>query len=117
MNLNLRNLARAGFRSTSIFSSPRAIGLLYRCKGTDVEFTSGYCPNRLGVFRLTKSQFNQFKRGRLSLVPPGFCNPSGGKSVQEAIMLFEGTVRSVKHLERIFATFYHSRGNALLCSG
>lgn len=102
MYLNLKNLSKLGFKGT-FMTGNTSISLLWRVKGNRVEFTSGYTPNMLGYFTLTPRQLKSFNAGKLSLVPTGFCNATGGESLTEHIILHTGPVKSCKQVEEIFA--------------
>ncbi len=104
MKLNLKNLEPAGFKSTALFPTKLDGGLFYRKKADRVEFASSRRGQSLGVFLLTKSQMKSFEAGKLSLVPPGCCNPSGRKSLENGRVAYAGKVRSIKFLEDIFAS-------------
>lgn len=103
MKLNLKNLEPAGFKSTALFPTKLGGGLFYRKKTDRVEYASTYVPQSLGVFPMTKAQLRQLAEGKLGLVPPGFCNPSGGKSLTNGRVIYTGEIRSLKQLEEIFA--------------
>lgn len=103
MKLNLKNLASAGFKSTALFATKLGGGLFYRKKADRVEYASSYVPQSLGVFPMTRAQLQKLTAGKLSLVPPGFCNASGGKTLENGRVVYAGEIKSVKHLEEIFA--------------
>lgn len=104
MKLNLKNLGPVGFKSTSRFPTKLGGGLFYRKKPDRVEFASSYVHQGLGVFPMTAAQMKQFEAGKLSLVPPGFLNPSGSKSLQNGRVVYTGEIRSIEHLEEIFSS-------------
>lgn len=104
MNYNLRNLGRAGFKFTGLFSSPNSFGLFYRVRGNRVEYASSYWPPTLGYFELDAKEMKAFKEGKISLCPPGFCNPSGGNTLTNATILSTEPVRNLKALEKVFST-------------
>ena len=103
MKLNLKNLEPAGFKSTALFARRLAGGLFYRKKSDRVEFVSTNHPEGLGVFQLTEAQMRKFETGKLSLVPPGCCNPSGGAQLENGRIVYAGAVRNLEHLEDIFS--------------
>jgi hypothetical protein len=107
MNLNLKNLSKAGFKAASIMATQTSLGLFYRvkplkCGFVKVEYASSLFPSTLGVFDLTWGESRSFRAGHLSLLPPGHCNPIGGKTVFGRV-IHEGPVNSLRHLECIFA--------------
>jgi hypothetical protein len=104
MNFTLRNLGKVGFKSTSLMASQSSMGLFYRVVGNVVQFVSSYVPQSLGFFQLTPSELKAFRAGKLSLVPPGFCSPSGPKRKKtDATIVHTGSVRNIKHLEQLFS--------------
>jgi hypothetical protein len=100
MNLNLKNLQPLGFRGGRM-DSKTSITLLWVIRGSSVFYTSGYSPNTVGVFHLKPAEMKKFKKGRVSLLPPGFCNATGGEVLTDCRILHRGTVRSKKHLMSI----------------
>jgi len=104
MKLIGRNLKPLGFKSSGLFEDATSLCLHRRESPLGVEFADGM-HGRLGIFRLSPSQKRAFKKGKLSLVPPGCCAPMRKPSeiLENAEILFEGEPKSKKHLERIFA--------------
>ncbi len=102
MRLNLKNLSNLGFTG-GLMSRSISIDVLWRKDEAlnRVWFTSGYSPNMVGYFQLTQREMARFKAGKIGLTPPGFCSPGtscpmiGG---ERATILFEGIVKSKKHL-------------------
>ena len=105
MNLNLKNLARLGFKSNTVFATKTSVALLWREKTDRVEYASGYPPETLGAFALTPSEIKKFRAGKLSLVPAGFCSPMAGQrqTRDDGVVLHQGHVRSAAHLEKVFS--------------
>jgi len=103
MKLNKKNLAPIGFQS-GIMTSPTSMTLHWRTREDRVEFADGI-NHRVGVFKLTPKHMRAFKKGKLSLVPPGFCAPTRKESevLSDCEILHEGDVRSKAHLEKILA--------------
>jgi len=98
MNLNLRNLGPLGFRGGAM-SSKDSQGLLWKREGSNVFYTYGFTPNTVGVFRLSVKDAVAFVTGQVGLLPPGFCNPMGGRTITEGCeILHTGKVHSKKHL-------------------
>lgn len=98
MNLNLKNLGPLGFKG-GLMASKTSIELLWKQIGNDVFYASGHFPGAVGVFRLSAKQATEFHQGKVGLLPPGFCNPMGGKVITENHeTLFKGTVKNKKHL-------------------
>ena len=69
-----------GFKSADIFipSSKKARGFYWKKKHNRVFFTTR--EGEAGVFRLSPAHSRSFDANALSLVPPGCCNASGGKT-------------------------------------
>ena len=57
--------------------------------GGEVICVSNLCPWSIALFRMNPRQHAAFRQGRLSLVPPGCCNPSGGSSIERCQILRE----------------------------
>lgn len=108
MNLSLRNLSPLGFRG-GLMTQLTSIALLWRTDHATnrIYFTSGYTPNMVGFYQLTKPEMVLFTAGHLILLPPGFCSPGSGrtkvKGPEHAVILHEGDVKSRKHLTAILA--------------
>lgn len=96
-------IATCGFKAPGFSCTRNSIGLFYRWHGNRIEFVSNYSPPSLGYFDLTDQQVRDFKAGRLGLVPPGFCNPAGGASLENGVIIWDDPVKNAAHLEEIFA--------------
>jgi len=101
MNLNLKNLSKLGFKG-GLMTGSTSIALLWRVRGNRVEFASGHYPGTLGVFILTPRQLKSFERGKLVLVPQGFCSPMHSNYLGGETILHVGPVKSCKEVEEIF---------------
>ena len=102
MKLNKKNLAPLGFKST-VMVTPTSLSLHWRTKGLRLEVADGIY-DRLGYYDLTKREMRAFNAGKLSVVPPGFCNASGGRTKDRGfVLLFEGKPHNKKHVEKIFS--------------
>ena len=53
------------------------------------------------VFRLTPAQFKQFNSGKVSLLPTGCCNATGGKSIEGPDIMFNGRFKNAKHVKDV----------------
>jgi len=102
MKINSTNLRGFGFTSSSMYSSPDALCLWWRQLDTRVIFLDGMsCIPVIGIFRLTAEQAKLFKKGQLSLVPPGFCSTSGKAYTEDCEILYTGVIKSRKHLKKL----------------
>ena len=101
MNLNLKNLGPLGFKG-GLMTGKRDIGLLWKMVGDQVIFTSGYTPNKVGLFSLTPKQAEKFRKGELSLVPEGITvSPCSRNSITKYKLLHYGPVKNTRHLMSI----------------
>lgn len=103
-----RHVEPLGFKGSSMFSDTKCCSFYYRklpeaCAVLVVSNEAS--KNRIQVFRLEPSQYKEFEKGKLSLIPDGCCNPSGGKSIEHSDILFDGIFKNAKHIRETIAAF------------
>lgn len=101
MKYNLKNLSRAGFKSSALFATQTGITILYRVKPGRVEYANGY-DESIGVFKLSRAQMRAFNAGKLALVPPGHCSPVPGEKLATPQVISTQPVRNLAELEQLF---------------
>lgn len=92
-----------GFKGSGMFVNQVCYSVYYRkvpskCR---VDVVTAYGTQTVSQFNLTKAQYRRFEDGKLSLVPPGCCSASGRPYLEDPKMLFEGTIKTIKHLKNI----------------
>jgi hypothetical protein len=110
MTINTKNLAGLGFTSNSRFADDRtSLTLHHRQIATKVLIIDGVSPEpRCWVLRLTANEAKQYKAGKLSIVPPGFCAPTAGNRIVKEDgfeLLHDGPIKSKVHVRKIFKEF------------
>jgi hypothetical protein len=96
-----------GFKGSGMFVDSPSYSHYYKAipEARCVLGLGNSCPSCIYVFRLTPEQYRAFERGKLGLVPPGCCNATGGTSVEDPAVLYEGpfeTARKVTELLNVF---------------
>ena len=75
MKILWRDLDGLGFKHSNMFEpKPRDEGTFFKTLGNVVLFVY---QGKGGVFRLSPEDIKKFRANKLSLTPPGCCNPSG----------------------------------------
>lgn len=107
MKFRRKQVEPFGFVGTGMYKQAPTHWMYYRKDFTNkhVQFMLNSEPEQtVGVFELTPAQFNQFTSGKLSLIPPGGCDPSalGRPSVANPKIIFKGRVKTISHLMHLF---------------
>lgn len=103
MNLTRHKMEPLGFKGNGIYANAQHHNVYYREVPSEcrVDVVTSYGLQTVSQFHLTKQQFRRFKANKLGLVPPGCCSASGRPCLENPKMLFEGTIKSIKHLKEI----------------
>lgn len=106
MNLKRKHVEPLGFKGEGPFPDANFCSLYYRvdAKSLTVTILSNLTPQTLSRFVLSKRQFTAFKKGKLSLVPPNCCNASGGPTLEDPKVFFEGEFKNLKHVKELLAS-------------
>jgi len=106
MNIRREHVEPLKFKGSGIFPYGAASTHYYHIDAAKrrVVIIGNLTPQTVSHFDMTPEQFRDFKAGKLSLVPPNCCNPSGGRSLNQPKVLFSGTIESQKHLREILKT-------------
>lgn len=96
-----------GFKGSGMFVDSPSYSHYYKAipEARCVLGLSNSCPSGIYVFRLTPEQYRAFERGKLGLVPPGCCNASGGKSVEDPAVLYEGPFNTSRQVTDLVTKF------------
>ncbi len=109
MELNYKNLKELGFKAPIEEPFDLYTGLFYRICDNKVEYIDSLDTPKIGVFKLTSLELEQFRTGQLSLLPPGFRRPpDAGKTKGGAKILYMGGISSAEFIQRIFDCYVDS---------
>jgi hypothetical protein len=104
-----RHVEPLGFKSSSMFSDSKCSTHYH--KKLPAAFSVMIVSNDTGdavqlvqVFRLKRRQYYEFELGKLSLIPSGCCNPSGGKSIGGPDIMFRGRFKNAKHVKDVVSS-------------
>lgn len=101
MNIYLRHVERLGFKGSGMFCDAKWHSYYYHVDypRRTIVVVGNLTPQTVSVFWLTPGQFRAFRAGKLGLTPPGCCNATGGKSLDDPYVLFKGTIKDWRHLD------------------
>lgn len=103
MLVKLKHVQEAGFEGATIWASN--FHWLYKKELSDKKcflVINNHRPQNIELFRLTDEQYKKYKKNKLSLVPYGCCNASGGESVTGKV-LWSGEFKTGKHVKEVIA--------------
>ena len=102
MNFYTRHVKPLGFKGSGIFTDSKWYSTYYLVNPElRLVIILQNLSQALSVYRLNACDFKRFREGKLSLIPPGCCNPSGGPSRTNAIVFHEGEIKNVAHLREL----------------
>lgn len=103
MNVRRKQVEPLGFKGSGMYAAAATHNHYY--KSDPINFTvtviGNMVPQTICRFQLNPKQYRMFKDGKLSLVPPGCCNPSGGPTIERCEVLFEGTFKSMAQIKQL----------------
>lgn len=105
MIVKTKLMKELGYRGSGAFKDASSHSIYYKPMPKDrcIVGLSNLSPPCIFVFRLTPDQYSQFEHGKLSLIPPGCCNPSGGNSLENPIILHTGDFVSTHQVKTLLA--------------
>ena len=95
-------MAEFGYKGSSIFRTAY-YNRYYKClpsKNTVLSICFIDDPNTFCLFRLSEKEYRDFENGRLSLVPPGCCNASGGESIENNTIVYKKNIKNLDQLKK-----------------
>jgi hypothetical protein len=105
MKIYQRHVLPFGFKGSSIWAS--AFHWFYYRKDTEnntITVITNHTPQYVAQYQLTPQQMRAFNKGRLGITPPGCCNASGGKSIEEPPQtIIQRNIENLADLKRILA--------------
>jgi hypothetical protein len=67
-----------------------------------ITVVSNQTPQYVAQYQLTEKEMRAFNRGTLGITPPGCCNASGGKTIEEAPQtIVQRDIKNMADLESI----------------
>jgi hypothetical protein len=105
MHIKTKQIEPLGFKGSGMYDHAASYNHYYRKdkKNSCIIGVTQLYPPTVFSFPLTKKQFTEFEAGKLSLVPPGCCNASGGKHIDhdKCTVHHEGEIKNMRHLKEI----------------
>ena len=90
---------------------------IYYCKDTKantITVVSNQVPQYVAQYQLTPQQMRAFNRGTLGITPPGCCNATGGKTIEEPPQTFiQRDIKDLHDLKRILVALNVSTTNQI----
>lgn len=91
MNLYAKDVAKIGFKGSGLFDDSKWYHFYYaELPKTKQVYIIDSVEESVSHFNLSDTEWKEFKRNVLSLVPPGCCCASGNKYKEYPILDFKG---------------------------
>jgi hypothetical protein len=95
MHLYTKDLAKIGFKHSGLFDCSKIHHFYYaKVPSTRKIYVIDNFDQSLSHFCLTKKQWTEFPKGRLSLIPIGCCCATGNKYIENPLLDFKGDFKA-----------------------
>lgn len=104
MTIKLKQVKPLGFKGNGVYPDSAYHSHYYKvdAKAKTVTVIGNLYPQTISRFELTSRQLEAFDVGKLKLVPPHCVSPGPGRSFDKCKILFEGDIKNLRHLKKIF---------------